>query len=227
MSKTVKNDNDKTTDVLTIPVDMDFKDVLKLDSEGKRLTWDEGDFPKYTPKQVSKLGAYNHASYLNSFFLKQSADRPTDDVQTPNLKISGRLANPTDKLNVDYPEGYRDKWHTYWERADRVNDSLRQGYKVVNTNKDEDKGLQAFYSSADGTIRVGTTGSDELILMKEPVEVNDERIRQVGERSKASTGDVERRGEDDIRSAGGVPYNPSRDRRKDESLKWHVTEPSG
>ena len=207
-------------DVLTVAIDTSFEDVLKLDEAGERLTWDEKKFPVYNQEQVRQLSDHNRISYHQSFFLAESAKRPAEDRPTPGLQISGRLASPSSKLKVSYPVGYRDKWHTYWERADAFYDSLARGYVAVNTNEPEDKGLQAFYNSPDGSIRVGVTGRDEMILMKEPKEQNDERVRQGSEQSRLNNGQVDESAAEEIRKVGGLPYNPEKDSRKDKSYNW-------
>jgi hypothetical protein len=211
-------------EVINITLDTSFKDVLELDEKGARLSWvkceEEGKFPAYSREEVGKLSSWNRQSYQVSLGAHTLAKKDVPR-QTPGLKISGRLASATTKLNVNYPEGYRDKWHCYWERADGVQSSARAGYVPVNINDPEDAGIEAFQVNPEGYPMIRTDFEDELILMKEPKENNDERIRQVGEESNRRNRKVTEDAILEMEKVGGVPYVPKKgDERR---YSWRET----
>ena len=202
----------KKSNIFVVSIDTSYEDVVKSDQEGLRIDFvtDGDSFPKFTKDQLDDLSKFARATY---FLCKQEYDRTQvrkGSEPTPGLKISPRLVSASDKLDVRYPEGWRDKWHPVFKRADEAFAAQANGYEFVNVEKEEDSGIQAFGAGKNtaGSVVVGDAAHDELILMKEPVAQNDERVRLVGEKSRIRKDGVDARTIDDIRRSGGLPYVP-------------------
>ena len=180
----------------TIGIDISLDEVVKLDSEGKKLFFDStpGNFLKVPDEVLSKLSRDAKLAYLEAERSNRRENEKKDLSPTPGLQVTaGMSAMATSRLEVDYPPGFLDKWHAVWKRPDEAPWFLGKGYTYVT----EGDGVQSFSSKlftaaeTGGRHIVGQAGQVELVLMKCPKETYEAIIAENGRMSRMQDEGVE------------------------------------
>jgi hypothetical protein len=126
----------------------------------------------------------------------------------PGLKIRGSYATATQRLQVDYPPGYRDKFATAWKRPDEWRQAHYDGWTIADDVELKGAHFGSHTGGGEGPITVGAGGETELLLMKMPKEMKEQRQRATSEKSRGRAKKVEQSTISEMRRAGGVPYVP-------------------
>lgn len=186
---------------IDVTLDMSDEDVLQYDKDGGNLFWDGSleNFKMLDAESIEELSSMNRTRYFSSFQEYQKAFERKDEPKiSDRIKISPRLARATQRLEVT---GKKPGMHYCWKRSDEVAHSKVEGYKTVS-----DSTVGSFSGLKDGHHEVGADGDTELVLMEIPEELHQERQRAVSEKSKRRKEAVDNQTREDIRRAGGIPY---------------------
>ncbi len=191
---------------IEITIDKDKQEVLKLDQAGNELIFDESveKFPKYDDKFIKQLSFVNQRNYFVSQGLNIGAKRVAEEKPSgiEVMPVVPRQGMATSRLNVyNKPKG----WHFTWKRPDELRQAQLEGYAMA-------KGEVATFASSGskGHHEVAAFGETELVLMKIPEKLFKERQRVVDLKSKERIKGVEATAANEIRAAGGKPYDPSK-----------------
>ena len=211
-----KKDKEQLTDGLgetkniTITLDNSFEDVLKYDSDGYLMIFDDvpGRFMRLADKQFRELSPVNKGAYAVAKLGHDDAVKQRDNPTFLKYGDTSQYANPVDQLTV----GGKDPGMAYsWKRPDQLRRVAMQGWKV-----DQDEGVDTFKRDASSVHTVGAAdrGDAELILHKMPRDKY-EAIKKAGrDRSEVlRSGQKEAATREIARGEGGrgVPYDPDAD----------------
>lgn len=162
----------------TIQFDTSFEDVIKYQSEGYELVFSWEKPIVLTSEQFSKLKSVNKDKYYQAKFASEGQDlvQTSMDSQLGYKKTySVRPGSPTEKLTVLDKEPdmeYR------WEIPDRVTSKEAQGWVI-----DEGKARKQINNDNGSNIkRIGSGNREELVLMKIPKTVVEEKEKKNRER---------------------------------------------
>jgi len=195
-------------DQVKVSIDTAFEKVLEYDADDKHLIFepDSDDWPEYSDEQIRQLGSFNRGAYLAMKSWRDNSKRieKAGVASTPGLRISGRLASASSKLDVKYKDGWRDKWWPVWKRADEAEACTGDGYAMVTQDEVE----RVFSVNPAGYVTIGSQGFDELVLMKEPMDQHHERMRISEELSRTLNEGVEEGTKQDIEASGGKAFTP-------------------
>lgn len=184
-----------------VTLDMSDEDVLQYDDKGANLFWDGSleSFKELDDDFVKKLSNLNQTRYFSSFWEYQRALKRKDEPKiSERIKVSPRLARATQRLEV---YNKRPGMHYCWKRPDEVFQSKLEGYKTVS-----DTTVQSFMAEDSGAHKVAADGEAELVLMEIPKETFEEGQRVISEKSTRRKEAVDNQAREDIRRAGGIPY---------------------
>jgi hypothetical protein len=196
------DDNKYTRDELHITVDTSFEDILQYDHERKRLDFaiEPGSFKKLSEDEVRLLSDFARTQY---YLAKNFNERTVEAEKSPvkGLKVSQRLVPPGEKLEVEYQDGWRDKWHPVWGNAYNHDRYLRDGYQQVDQSE-----VVTFAPTlgSGSSVQIGTPTETELILYKLPLGEHKKRMKLNEEKSRDNIGSVEESTRESIREAGGI-----------------------
>jgi hypothetical protein len=204
-----------------VGIDYDVESVIQLDEEGAELSFDdrEGKFLELGPDDVRKLSPINRANYLLASHLYHYEEAQKGEPEAAELRISPRLSKASKRLDVRYPEGYREKFHTAWKRTDEVRDAEYDGFSYVKGEEVETFGK----AKRPGDMHViGAAGEDELVLMKKPREEYDAEMAEDKKRRQERVHGFDKRTMNEMRriSVAGHPGEPFGDRDREE---WKST----
>lgn len=189
---------------VTITVDKNVKDVLKLDKAGFELIFDESvdKFPEYKDTVIQQLSFVNQRNYFVSQGLNLGAKRVAKDkpLGITAIPVTPEGGMATEQLKVFNQEA---GWHYSWKRPDELRSLQRQGYSVA---ADE---VETFASSGSkGHHEVAAFGKTELVLMKIPEETFKKQQSAVSKKSTERIKGVEATTMAEMRAIGGKPYIP-------------------
>ena len=195
-----------------ITVDKKKEDVLRLDKVGYELTFDESleKFPEYDDEFIKELSFVNQRNYFVAQGLHIGAKRVAEE-QPSGLEIMP--VTPRDGMATSRLQVFKKKpgFHYAWRRPDELREAQMQGYSIVG---DE---VETFASSGSkGHHEVSAFGQTELVLMKIPQKIFEERQRAVDSRSKERIEAVENTAVNEMTSSGGKPYIP----KSKDSHNW-------
>lgn len=190
---------------IEITLDNSFEDVVKYDEEGYVLSFssDQGKFLKLETGQVEKLSRGNRAAYATSYMLWNEAKEVSTNPPTEGLSIRPQFATARTRLKIHFvsPEAekaFRAKWHEVWKRPDELHMAQSEGYSVVT----EEDGVVSFGGGSRNLHVLGGGNTDELVLMKCPLEAYKTRIEYVSEISKRRDGAIDNKIEETARRSG-------------------------
>lgn len=166
-SKEIKTS--KISKVVIIDSSFNPEDVIKLDTEGAELMFDQKEDFCFIPDEL--VGQLSRQSKTRYAIAKQfhatwrgKADKQFQDAFIVDKEYVG---SATDKLNK---KEIRSGIHTRWARPDKVRDYLAKGYKVMDADE-----ASTFLGSQGGHHEIGRNGKTELILMGIPEEMYKKR----------------------------------------------------
>lgn len=188
---------------IKVDVDTPLSDVLKWDKEGAILLFAvEGDrFKKLEEADFRKLGQTNRIRYeVAADMTEDLAEDEEDESVFLGITISEDMGRAISRLDVDgLPEGLEKRW----ERPDKLDDRLREGYKIVKS-----RGVKTL-SNPTGKPSMHTitrNGATELILLAKPKELAEKkRAARVAKWKERSEG-VYDSAKDDFRKGGIEGY---------------------
>lgn len=187
---------------IDITIDTDPQDVVQYDNERKNLVFsgEPGKFLELPDEVIDQLSNRSKTAYFSAYGLHEWYQRNAGEERvSDHIKVSPRLATATAQLEVSNKDP---KMHYCWKRTDEKYLSERDGYRVAS-----DPALKTFREDADNTVRtVGSDGDTELILMKIPKEDFEARQRAISEKSRRRIEGADNQAKEDIRRAGGIPY---------------------
>jgi hypothetical protein len=192
-------------DRVDVTLDTTEEDVLKYNEEGKNLFFD-GDLDSFkvlSDNTIDQLSYINRQRYFSSYGeYKYNLEHKDEENITSRIQVSPRYATATGRLEV---HGKDPRFHYCWKRPDELRQAKYEGYEVA-----DDDALDTFQGKdkVSSLHKVGAYGDDELVLTKIPQELFDERQRAIQEKSTKRIKAVEDTAKDEMRRAGGLPYEP-------------------
>lgn len=204
----------KSAEKVRVTVDMDEESVIELSERNVEISFadSKGEFLQLSSEAIKKLRMADREKYFLAFGRYQFAVEEALDEATEieGLKISGRLASATSRLEVS---GKDPKLHYCWKRPDELRQAGYEGYQVAKGSQ-----LRSFGGGPGTVHRVGALGEDELVLMQKPKEQaqkdllapaqkSKNRVRQFDKAAKESIG---RHAFDDSGAKAGSPFTPTR-----------------
>lgn len=192
-----------------VGVDCKVEDVLQWDSEGRDLKFEEGEgrFLQLSPDQVRQLSSENKVKYLLAENQHAYDVSQKDEPEAAPLRVSMRLAPAGRRMHVEYPEGYRDKWHTCWKRPDEMMMAEYDGYEIV---KSEEVKTPGGSKRPGGMHVIGVAGEDEQVLMKKPKKQHDAEMAERKRARRERVDGFDRKMMEEMRNmnVGGHPGAP-------------------
>jgi len=209
---------DKTVTVekkKNVLLDTSIEEVLFLDDKGYELQWDAKEFAKLPSDAVQKLSAANKDRYMIAFGTFRLNEEQKSAAPTEGLKIMGKYASPTAKLEIFNRKPDR---HYTWKRPDEILQFKNMGFSVEN-----DPSLETFHKESSGIRTVGVGGDTELVLMSCSMatwkQFHDmEQNKALRRRGEAEN--IEKTTAEAIRRAGGVAHLTD---ANDEKRVWKDT----
>ena len=187
-----------------ISIDNQISDVLKYDSNGKDIYFDdeEGrflDIPEDVVKELSLITKqrYKLAKKVHEDIVKETEKYGSGIEYLSKIKISGKHASATEKLRVHQKEK---GMHVCYKRPDEVQSSLADGYRIA-------KNVKTFNSDVGSVHYVGSYGEPELILMEIPEAEFQKRLKENGEKSRKFVDAVATDGLQALGSSGVILNN--------------------
>jgi hypothetical protein len=193
----------------TIALDKTTENVIELDAGGVELVFDStpGKFLELPDGVIQGLSARNKSSYFAAFHSHAKEKRQQGLEPTVEINVNARGATAGDRMAVDYPPGFLDKYHPCWKRTDELQACQAQGYSFVR----EEDGAQSFaYDKTRGFHVVGKPPHEEMYLMKIPVEKYNELMKVSEDRSRRNNGAAEEAFMEEAEKLGGKPTNTTR-----------------
>lgn len=213
-AKTSKEDKSEKVNVFA---DTPWDEVLHYDQQGKVLVYRErnGFFPVLDDEQLSELSEFNRQRY---YVVRESFESAEDDDMEEIQRLiavgkSGMAASARERLKV---YNKQPEFAYAWQAPHDVFRARTEGWVVVRKGPEE-----TMFQCADGIHRIGDKGSEELVLMKRPKELEEEDKRLRQEAYEKQKG-VARRQIEEARASGGItPYMEDEDleRRKNYRFK--------
>jgi len=194
-------------DFLHVTIDTTFEDIVKWDEQSKRVDFahEPGKFKELSEKQLEQLSVWAKRQYFLSKNMNKQA-KAEEESPIKGLKVSPRLVSPGNKLAVEYKEGFRDKWHPAWLRADGHYKHLRDGYQPITHEEIEHHFAPGL--GAGSTVQIGTERETELILYKLPLEEHERRLAAAGRVSSDRVATNQENTMEAIRQGGGQASKP-------------------
>jgi len=195
---------------VTITIDMTAADVLRLDSEGRELRFDDS-IEKFktnlTTKEVEMLSASNKARHRVSLALyKLNCEERNNPSPTNGLSGNGRVVAPSSRCWVD-PETKNPAYHYSFITPDREYSAKRNGAEVVTRETDPKLHYNGGFVSKEGTPTIGLPGHVEQILVRYPKEVYRKNVElPPAIKSQKMNLTYEEQGAAEISSVGGKSF---------------------
>lgn len=198
---------DKGQKVL-VQVDTKDEEVIQWDQEGKLLEFRTvpGKF-RYLDSEVlkglKKINRDRYSVYLDVMedLSEQGEDEIANSVSEV-FQIDNQSGTATDKLAVQRND--QNEFVHRWERPDKVNVRLGQGWEVVKGRYETLRN-----QSGNSVHRIGEKGREELVLMRLPMEKKREHSKKKHERRRKAIGEAERRAKADIARTGAPVVDDS------------------
>jgi hypothetical protein len=173
---------------LEVDIDTPFDKVIEFDAKGAMITFEDkpGRFKRLTDAEQDKLRKMTLSAYLVSErYHERALDRANNPEGIPVLKEVQQAARATDRLYV----GNKDPGMYYsWKRPDEIKKSVAYEGWVPAT----DPALDVFRKPVGGVPVTGSKGDDELILMKQPLDLHEAKLRRGFEESEKRRGSFQR-----------------------------------
>lgn len=174
---------------LEVDVDTPWEKVIEFDAKGAVVTFDDkpGRFKRLTDAERDKLRKMTLSAYLVSeHYHKQALERANNPEGIPILGEVRQSARATDRLYV----GNKDPGMYYsWKRPDEIKKAVAyEGWVPAN-----DPTLDVFRKPVGGVPVTGSKGDDELILMKQPLDLHEAKLRRGFEESEKRRGTFQRK----------------------------------
>lgn len=184
---------------ITITIDDDPEEVVRLSNEGNFLEFDDSveSFLPLDNETISQLKKDDRERYFLAYgswkYNYENSDPTPSDVS-----ISGRLASATARMQV---EGKDPNKHYAWKRPDELREAGYQGYKVARGQT-----LRSFGGSPSSVHRISSMGEDELVLMEIPKKTREAQRRNIGEKSRRRVKNFDEQTAEQIRRDRGLPF---------------------
>lgn len=185
-----------------ITLDNTPDEALQYDQEGRILDFSD-DVEKFlylSHDVVQGLGADNRQRYLLAYASWKYATDHADEDLPSGLSISGRFATATARLSVNQSPQFQKAYSLAWRRSDEVQGALQEGYSLVKPGE-----VSSFGKTPSGMHRVGAGGETELVLMKMPRGMWEQRQRAIGEKSTGRVVNLEAATAAEMQKDGGSP----------------------
>lgn len=185
-----------------INLDTSDRDVLSYDQRGSCLLFDIENFKKLDASVIEKLSRENRIRYETCLELYNDLHSQDPDVEQTqrfiDFSASEGLGAAEERLAILNKND--DEYFYRWSRTDKVRSRLQRGYVYVR-----DKDLETLNNKPGEIQKIGRRGEEELILMKLPRKLYNEReAKKEALRKERSEGAV-RRGQEQIASYGVPP----------------------
>lgn len=166
-------------ETLKVSVDTSIEDIVEWDEKGGALAFADTseEFLYLEDEVVQGLGHENKGRYFIALGQYMHEQKQKDKPKPiDGFRVDPRLASATARLE---PENRDPRFHYCWKRPDQLRQAVQQGYEVVN-----DQSISTLGHKGSSTHTVSAYGDDELVLMKIPKELAEERQRVKSQRSK-------------------------------------------
>jgi len=190
-----KSNNSKT---VKVSVDNSPDEVVELNNQGVELYFDDTKdrFLELPPHIAEDLGFYNKQRYFTARNIVQGELDLSKNAK--GYRPQPGQATAAEQMTV---YGKDSRYHYCWKRPDELRQAERNGYRVAN-----DPNLDTFYGDVGSSHTVGEKGQEELVLMKLPKDVHEQRQADVVNKSKVRRASVEDNAMNDLKKGGGQPY---------------------
>lgn len=188
---------------IRVSVDTPLSDVLRYDQEGAILSFDvsDGRFLSLDEETIRKLSQVNRTRYdVAADMAEDLAEDNEDESLFLGISIGEDQGQAQARLDV---EGLPEDMMPRWERPDRLDDRLREGYKIVKR-----KGVKTL-SNPNGNPTLHTitrNGQTELLLIAKPKELAKQKQAARVKRWKERSEGVYDSAKDDLRRGGIEGY---------------------
>lgn len=199
--KKVNNSNSQKK--ITVTIDSDIEDVIRSSQAGDLLFFsDKPDlFLELEKDEVERLSRKDRQSYYMAYGAWKYNCENADPEPTEGIKISPRFASARARLEIQ--GGDPDKAYV-WKRTDELMKAGHEGYTIARGSN-----LRTFGGGPKSKVhKLGVFGDDELVLMMEPKERQEERLRKVGEKSKKRIETFDEAAKEEL-NRGGIAYGDS------------------
>ena len=186
---------------ILITLDISDEKVLSLSQDNSVDMFFESNpegFKVLEMETFSELPKYLRTRYLASQELNKKEKQTLNFAQ---FKTTGRLARATARRKIHNP---KPGMHYAWIAPHDMRDRAYEGMKVC-----EDPDVQTFGGETTGPKRIGALGTDESVLMEQPLTEADARLALIGEKSRQRIDGSVRRGMGDL--SGHKPFIPKGD----------------
>ena len=183
-------------EVIKVGVLTPEEDVVKYDSEGAKLQFDENDFKVLSSEVVQGLSKVNRAAYaLTKLDYDVNSDEESGEVEERfNISPENRRTFTSDLLKVKVKKGLR-KYHANPKDVDRFK---RDGWDVARASDLADGGNE-------DSIRIKIGGFDDVVMMVTPEENYKKLQAEKKEFNEARRGKTTlAQGKKDLESVGHV-----------------------